>query len=456
MTHRHATGDGFGGILVIGIDPVLGATALAACQTASRRLISSVVLGGYVETHLLLFPADGDPALTAELVMTAFAGSAPGAERYFCGVLMVTGTEGCRVAAEMALSRIASSYDVRIRSLVISDIEHSNGTSDRDGPIQQAVEALAHQLWMDAYQSPERGASLSHLRAHLAVTTNDVGPTSTRPQPEAMVQSGSDATFTPDAKTEVPRQEEQTHAPDQIASRNPWYHAAIKLPTLKRRKIQPANRKPAVSPVHLVYYVLLTDASTVGPRRRRARAAIRAIDTALGDLPESDALRCRYMAGGATIEDRTPLRRPGAAGRHNPKSSATPYISVSRIASDLEQTFARDSARYPTSAARLVLSIIVVAASTPMIDASALALVTQLSVDNQVIWIVLDDESAALQEQLGAYDVHLCTDHPEIADEIVQMVHGTSRPRQQPNIETGSDIRPSQPIQTPRGNNETA
>ncbi|QNE20763.1 hypothetical protein F1D05_26185 [Kribbella qitaiheensis] len=442
-----AEGDGVSGLLIICVDSALGAKGRAVCDTAAQRLHAEPILGGYTEVCGVVLPRTDDELLTETRLLLAdvVAGVTPGAELYFCGVLVVAKLpDDSRSVGEVVDEAERSGVSVRLREVLRSGEKPSRAEFEQ--AVVDEVQAAAQQLFEDGAREPGRGATLAQLKAwskalapapavaqrksrltngrsvesEEAASIEDEQPEDQLPEDESPEDESPEDESTEDEQLEYEQSEDGIQQEVESGRRFRW-------PSQWRRKskLKSAEQVPPFpAEARRAYLLLLADGTTTPTAWHRCRSIARSLDEAIASAgrEQTSSYKVRVLAGGDSVVAQSPLRPAGEADRRGLKSPASSYIDLARVISDAEITLQRDSDTLGGARPDDVLAFVVLAATTPLLDTTGVAAVGRLCQRARVIWLVQDQRAETMLGKLRDSGVILLRDHPEIVTELVRVL----------------------------------
>ncbi len=434
-------GDGVSGLLVICVDPALGRNGRAVCDTAAQRLLAEPVLGGYTEVRGVVLPRTDDEALTeTRLLLAGTLGDVtPGAELYFCGVLVATKMVGDSRTVGEALGE-DSGVPVRLREISVpgkpSRLEYEKTVFDE-------VQAAARQLFEDGSREPDRGATLAQLMdwsAALALQPTDSATSAEASEPEP--EQVEPEQIEPEEVEQEGAEQDEVEQDGAEREERSWPRFQLVSRWRRKPKPQAADQTfSATDEARLAYLLILADGTTPPTAWQRCRSIVRDFDKAVAKEEKARGYQLRLLAGGDSVVAQSALRPAGEADRRDLKAPASSYIDLARVISDVEVMLDRDSDSRSGTPPLALPVFVVLAATTPLLDTNGLEATERLCGRARVTWLVLDERAEIMLGQLRTGGVTLLRDHSEIVPELVRDLLAASD--EQHSTEQADGVEPS-------------
>ena len=413
---------------------------------ARDHILQSPALGDFVD---VLFadlgprpdqqeePDRAGPADTVTRILTALTQPSQDVDLSYFALLVAdrSAAAAAQVLARCDADQVISALPMRRRVLASID----DRPCDADTPVEvklppsgswhhdDLVDELQHyaeELLMSFGAGHERGltlAELDALRRPAAVPAD-------APAGERADQQTDALTPSPPASVSEPSpQELDTAGPTSTAADPP--RPPRRRPILRvrvpgvRRKRAPESEPPAAS---VVVYLILTAAQSSPDRAdwRRGRSVLLELDKQLARTP-GIAYLTRVLDATVPGEDR--LRPAGQLSRRDIRHPAS-FLDFATALTSLSAVLRADHQR-AVQAARLAAppTLVIYAADAPLADAITSTRYAVLAAQVPILWILPGTSAALLSASFrDGKHVHVSTDHPAIATELVRLIAKSS------------------------------
>ena len=284
----------------------------------------------------MVLPRTDDEALTeTRLLLAGTLGDVtPGAELYFCGVLVVTKMVGDSRTVGEALGE-DSGVPVRLREISVpgkpSGLEYEKTVFDE-------VQAAAQQLFEDGSREPDRGATLAQLMdwsAALALQPTDSATSAEASEPEP--EQVEPEQIEPEEVEQEGAEQDEVEQDGAEREERSWPRFQLVSRWRRKPKPQAADQTfSATDEARLAYLLILADGTTPPTAWQRCRSIVRDFDKAVAKEEKARGYQLRLLAGGDSVVAQSALRPAGEADRRDLKAPASSYIDLARVISDVE------------------------------------------------------------------------------------------------------------------------
>jgi hypothetical protein len=405
---------------------------------ARDRILQSPALGDFVDLSFADLgprPDQGNEAGQAERsdlvsrIVTALTQPSQDADLSYFALLVAdrSAAAAARVLAACDADPVIGALPMRRRVLASID-DRACGTDTavevklppsgfwRRDDLVDEVQHFAEELLMFFSGGPKRGLTLAELNAL---------------QPPAAVPAGEQAAEPADALTPSPPASVPEPSPRELEPAVPTSTAAgpprpprprsfprLRVPGV-RREPAPESGPPAAT---VVVYLVLTVAESAPDRAswRRGRAVLLELDKRLARTP-GIAYLTRVLDAAVPGEDRLrPAGRLSTRDIRHPASFLDFATALASVPAVLRADYQRAVQAAPLTASPV---LVIYAADAPLADAITSARYAALAAKIPVLWILPGTSARLLSAAFrNGMHVHVSTDHPAIATELVTLI----------------------------------